>query len=162
MKKRVKGRKLSRGQGARRALVRALTSSLVSEGKIITTYAKAKVISGYIDKLVNLAKRGSVGSNRRIYQLLGNDRKTLDGLKKTIVPLFSDRKGGYTRIVNLQNRRGDAAPMARIEWVKELKTSDKKQVTSGENKKETKEGSVVKRLIKLPGRKIKKKASIKK
>ena len=138
MKKRVKGRKLSRGQGARRALVRALTSSLVSEGKIITTYAKAKVISGYIDKLVNLAKRGSVGSNRRIYQLLGNDRKTLEGLKKTIVPLFSDRKGGYTRIINLPNRLGDAAPMARIEWVKEIAKSDEKEVKGKRQKKITK------------------------
>nr|AKQ03484.1 50S ribosomal protein L17 [uncultured Microgenomates bacterium Rifle_16ft_4_minimus_38077] len=138
MKKRVKGRKLSRGQGARRALVRALTSSLVSEGKIITTYAKAKVISGQIDKLVNLAKRSSVGRNRRIYGLLGNDRKTLDGLKKTIVPLFSDRKGGYTRIVNLPNRRGDSAPMARIEWVKEIAKSDEKEVKGKRQKKITK------------------------
>ncbi|TSC59829.1 MAG: LSU ribosomal protein L17P [Parcubacteria group bacterium Gr01-1014_107] len=138
MIKRVKGRKLSRGQGARRALVRALISALVSEGKIITTYAKAKVVSGYIDKLVNLAKRSSVGRNRRIYGLLGNDRKTLDGLKKTIVPLFSDRRGGYTRIVNLPSRRGDAAPMARIEWVKEIAKSDEREVKGKRQKKITK------------------------
>lgn len=131
MIKRVKGRKLSRGQGARRALVRALISALVSKGKIITTYAKAKVISGQIDKLVNLAKRSSVSGNRRILLLLGNDRKTLDGLKKTIVPLFSDRKGGYTRIVNLGSRRGDAAPMARIEWVKEIESSKSIKSTKG-------------------------------
>ena len=120
MRKRIKGIKLSRGQGARRALYRSLINALVVNGKIVTTKAKAKFISRGIDKIVNLSKETSVSGKRRLYKILGNKRSTSDRLSNVIAPLFSDRRGGYTRIINLPQRRGDSARMARIEWVKEV------------------------------------------
>lgn len=149
MKKKIKGRKLSRGQGARRALFRALISALITEGRIVTTYAKAKAISGKVDKLTNLAKATDVSKKRQIRKIIGNKRKLIVRLSTQIAPLFSDRKGGYTKIVRLPRRRGDAAEMARIEWVTETRTSDK------DKKKESKMGEIKKAspLKKLVSRK---------
>ena len=123
MRKRIKGVKLSRGQGARRALYRSLINALVVNGKIVTTKAKAKFISRGIDKIVNLSKETSVSGKRRLYKILGNKRSASDRLSNVIAPLFSDRRGGYTRIINLPQRRGDSARMARIEWAKEMESN---------------------------------------
>jgi len=137
MKKRVYGRKLSRERDTRRALFRALIKALVKYGKIVTTKAKAKAIQGDIDKLVNLAKDGSIQTQRRLFASLGNDKETAKAFTEKIAPSFTERKGGYTRIINLPRRKGDAAEIVRIEWVKpmlekEEKTKDKK----GSKKKE--------------------------
>lgn len=138
MKKRIKGRKFSRGSGARRALFRALIRAQVAHGRIVTTKVKAKVVQKQIDKLVNLAKDGSVFKRRKVYAVLGNDRKTTDDLFLKIAPIFSDRVGGYTRIVNLPRRRGDAAEMARLEWVKEIGLKDEGKSRKSAKEKETK------------------------
>ncbi len=139
MKKRKFGRKFGRGSGARRALFKTLIASFVEHGSIETTKVKAKSIQPKIDKLVNLAKNGDIAKRRKIYATLGNDRKTTDKLVNSVAPNFSDRPGGYTRIVNLPNRRGDSAKMARISWVKELKidqsnTSKKDKVVKKDTK----------------------------
>ncbi len=131
MKKRVYGRKLSRERDTRRALFRALIRALVKYDKIVTTKAKAKAIQGDIDKLVNLAKDGSIQTQRRLFASLGNDKETTKAFTERIAPSFTERKGGYTRIINLPRRKGDAAEIVRIEWVKptlekEEKTKDKK------------------------------------
>ena len=116
MKKRVLGRKFSRGQGARRALFRSLIRAMVSSGSIKTTKAKAKTIQREMDRVINMAKPGGVTAQRRVYAKLGNDKKTTKALFENIVPVFGGRTGGYTRITNLPRRRGDAAEMARLEW----------------------------------------------
>ncbi len=120
MKKRVYGRKLSRERDTRRALFRALIKALVKYDKIVTTKAKAKAIQGNIDKLVNLAKNGSIQTQRRLFASLGNDKETMKTLTEKVAPLFTERKGGFTRIINLPRRRGDAAEIVRIEWVKPI------------------------------------------
>ncbi len=156
MRKRVYGKKLSRGQGARRALFRALIRALVAEGAIVSTKAKIKTVQPQVEKVVNLAKKKGVYNRRRVYAILGNDRQTTDSLFNQIGPKFTDRVGGYTRAVNLPRRRGDNAEMAKLEWVKEIVTSDKRQVTR--KKKEEVEKKTRKILrIKLPGRKTTKK-----
>jgi large subunit ribosomal protein L17 len=132
MKKRVYGRKLSRERDTRRALFRALIRALVKYDKIVTTKAKAKAIQGDIDKLVNLAKDGSIQTQRRLFASLGNDKETAKAFTERIAPSFKERKGGYTRIINLPRRKGDAAEIVRIEWVKptlvkEEKSKDKKK-----------------------------------
>ncbi len=147
MKKRVYGRKFSRGQGARRALFRGQIAALVSEGKIVTTKAKAKTIQKQIEKMVNHAKDKSIVKRRHVYAILGNDRKTSDDLFNKIAPLFSDRVGGYTRIINLPARRGDAAEVARLEWVKETRTSDEDKKKESKNV-ETKRIDKLKKLVK--------------
>lgn len=135
MKKRVYGRKLSRERDTRRALFRALIKALVKYDKIVTTKAKAKAIQGSIDKLVNLAKEGSIQTRRRLFASLGNDKETMKTFTEKIAPAFTERKGGYTRIVNLPRRKGDAAEIARIEWVKPIL---KKEETKKKVKKTTK------------------------
>ncbi len=132
MKKRVYGRKLSRERDTRRALFRALIKALVKYDKIVTTKAKAKAIQGDIDKLVNLAKDDSIQKRRRLFSVLGNDKETAKAFAERIAPSFKERKGGYTRIINLPRRRGDAAEIVRMEWVKpmpekEEKTKDEKK-----------------------------------
>ena len=144
MKKRVYGRKLSQERDSRRALFRSLIRALVEHGKITTTKAKAKAIQASIDKLVNLSKQGSISAKRRVYALLGNDKKTKKTLLEKIAPAFSDRKGGYTRIIALPRRRGDAAEIARIEWVKSIIETTEKPKAKGKEKSKKKKESVKK------------------
>lgn len=120
MKKRVFGHKFGRGSGARRALFRSLIRALVAEGRIETSKAKAKTTQKRVERLVNLAKGKGVSKRRQVYAMLGNDRETTDDLFNKIAQSFVDRVGGYTRIINLGRRRGDASEMARLEWVKEI------------------------------------------
>ena len=142
MKKRVFGRQLSRERDTRRALFRSLIRALVEHGKINTTKAKAKAIQADIDKLVNLAKKDSISAKRRIFAILGNDKETTKKILKEVVPSFSDRSGGYTRIVPLPTRRGDAAQIVRFEWVKEIEVkktkATKEKTTKTVKKKESK------------------------
>ncbi len=120
MNKRKFGRKLGRGQGARKALFRSITKALVEHGSITTTKAKAKAFQGEIDKLVGLAKEGSIVSRRRVYAKLGNDRVTTDKIFQVVAKVFKDREGGYTRTINLPLRRGDNAETVRLEWTEEI------------------------------------------
>lgn len=142
MKKRVFGRQLSRERDTRRALFRSLIRALVEHGKIRTTKAKAKAIQADIDKLVNLAKKDTISAKRRVFAILGNDKETTKKLLKEVVPSFSDRSGGYTRIVPQPARRGDAAQIVRFEWVKEIETkktkATKAKTTKAMKKKESK------------------------
>jgi len=135
MRKMVFGRKLSRGRKSREALFKSLIKALVIYGKITTTYAKAKAIIGEVDKIVNTAKENSLSARRKVLGQLGNDRKVTDLIFK-IVPKFTSRQGGYTKIVNLPPRRGDMAQMASIEWVDKIVEPEKKKEKV--EKKETK------------------------
>lgn len=120
MRKKVFGRKLSRGRKSREALLRSLVVALVKSGKISTTEAKAKAIQGQIDKLITLVKKTTIASRRRVVSYLGNDRKTVDFLVETIVPQFKQRTSGYTRMIKLPPRVGDMAKMARLQWTDEV------------------------------------------
>lgn len=127
MKKRVFGRQLSRERDTRRALFRSLIRALVKHGKIKTTKAKAKAIQADVDKLINLAKKETVFAKRRVFAVLGNDKETTKKILREITPSFSDRSGGYTKIIPLPARRGDAAEMVRFEWVKEIEVEKEKK-----------------------------------
>ena len=145
MKKRVYGRKFSRGQGARKALFRSLLRALVAEGSIVTTKAKAKTVQKKAEKILNLAKDKNIAKRRQVYAILGNDRMTTDKLFEKIAPQFVDRVGGYTRIIHLPRRRGDLAEIARLEWAKEIGLSVKDK-SDKSKKKEEKEDKGSKRL----------------
>jgi large subunit ribosomal protein L17 len=125
MKKKVYGRKLSRGLNARRALFRALIRAIVMHGSIETTKAKAKSVQSDIDKLVTLAKSGGVNEKRRVFSYLGNDRITTDKLFEIVKSSFSSRNSGFTRIVKLPRRKGDSAEVARIEWTDKVQEKEK-------------------------------------
>ena len=120
MRKMVFGKKLSRGKKGREALLRSLVRAIIVNGKVVTTKAKAKATIGQIDKLITLAKKGTLDSRRRALAFLGNDRETTDRVVNILAPSFSQRNSGYTKIILLPPRKGDGAQMARLEWVDEI------------------------------------------
>lgn len=112
----MKQRKLGRPSGQRRALLRSLVTALVLRGRIETTEAKAKTIKPIADKMVTLGKRGDLHARRQAASYLLEP----DAVKKLfdeVAPKFTERNGGYTRVIKTGVRRGDAAPLAIIEWV---------------------------------------------
>jgi large subunit ribosomal protein L17 len=118
------GRKLGRNATHRLALYRNLARALVlsEHGRIITTVEKAKEARRFIDKLITLAKKGSLHARRLALARL-HDRAVIDKLFKEIGPRFKDRPGGYTRVIKRQERRlGDAGRTAFLELLKEGET----------------------------------------
>ncbi|MDQ6951232.1 MAG: 50S ribosomal protein L17 [Mariprofundales bacterium] len=107
--------------GHRRALLSNLAAALITHGKIETTHAKAKAMRPYVEKLVTLAKDGSLHSRRQVLAKL-NHRDVVDRLFVTVAPVFAERAGGYTRIIKTGFRVGDAAPKAIIEFVDAINT----------------------------------------
>ncbi|XOB40444.1 MAG: 50S ribosomal protein L17 [Candidatus Nealsonbacteria bacterium] len=116
MKKRKKGRKLSRKSNQRRALLNSLARELFLREKIKTTEAKAKEVSGFAEKQITKAKIGNLSSRRLLARRFSPEvvKKMID----EIAPRYKDRKGGYTRIIKMGPRRSDGARMAIIELVK--------------------------------------------
>src|SRR5438105_794555 len=118
------GRKLGRNATHRLALYRNLTRALVlsEHGRIITTVEKAKEARRFVDKLITLAKKGTLHARRLALARL-HDREVIDKLFKEIGPRFKDRPGGYTRVVKRHERRlGDAGRTAYLELLKEGET----------------------------------------
>ena len=109
--------KLGRNSSARKALFRSVLVSLFKHERIETTEAKAKEISGLAEKLITLAKRDDLSARRQVIAELV-DKEVAKKLFDEIAPKYNDRNGGYTRILKLGVRRGDAAPMALLELVK--------------------------------------------
>lgn len=108
--------KLGRTTGHRRALFRNMVTSLFASERIETTEAKAKEVQSIADKLITLAKRGDLHARRQAAAYL-MDEAVLKKLFDVIGPRYTEKAGGYTRVIRLGNRRGDAAPMALLELV---------------------------------------------
>ena len=119
MRHQKKGRKLNRSASHRKALFSNLAASLVIHKKIRTTEAKGKELRGYIDRLVTYAKRGDVHGRRLIQKkILGKRGKEIANiLIHDIAPVYADRNGGYTRLIKLNNRKNDNAPVSLVEFV---------------------------------------------
>jgi len=113
---RKKGRQLSRTSSHRKATLRNLATSLFQHERIETTTAKAKELRPYAERLITLARRGDLHA-RRLAAMKIQDRQVLGKLFDDIAPRYTERPGGYTRILKLGNRRGDAAEMSLIELV---------------------------------------------
>ena len=116
MRHRKKGRKLSRTASHRRATLRNMASSLFRHGQIETTTAKAKELRPYAERLITLARRGDLHA-RRLAGSKIREREVLGILFDDLGPRFKDRPGGYTRILKLGARKGDAADMSLIQLV---------------------------------------------
>lgn len=127
MNKRVFGRKLSRERSSRELLFVSLVESLVLNKRIRTTKAKAKSIVGLVDKLVVLAKKGTLASKRQILKRLKNNKDVATILWTDIVKTFSNRTSGFTRITPLVARKGDLAEMVRLEWTDEIIKAEEKK-----------------------------------
>ena len=116
MRHRKKGRALSRTGSHKKATMRNMATSLFLHERIETTTAKAKELRPFAERLITLGKRGDLHARRLAGRLIA-DRQVLGKLFDDIGPRFTERPGGYTRILKLGNRRGDAAEMALIELV---------------------------------------------
>ena len=116
MRHQKSGRKLSRSASHRWALIRNMITSLLRDEKIKTTDAKAKELRRWADRVITLGKRGSLHARRQVLAVV-QDKAVVRKLFDTIAPRFKDRPGGYTRIVKIGIRRGDAAPVSIIELV---------------------------------------------
>ncbi len=110
------GRKLGRKSAHRRAMFRNLMTELFRHERIKTTEAKAKAVRGEAEKMVRLARIGDLNARRKIMREI-HDKTIVDKLIHVIGPDMAEREGGYTRIIKLGARAGDAAPMVYLELV---------------------------------------------
>jgi large subunit ribosomal protein L17 len=110
------GRKLGRDSAHRKALYSNLAGQLIEHGRIRTTEAKAKEVRPIVEKMITLGKRGDVHAHRQAVAFL-RSKPVAHKLFAEVAPRFADREGGYTRVVKLGPRHGDAAPMAYLELV---------------------------------------------
>lgn len=112
-----KNKKFGRVKNQRTALIRSLARSLILQGKIKTTEAKAKALRPFIEKLISKGKTGTLASRRLVMSRLGGAKVAAAKLFDTLAPKYSKRSGGYTRITKLGKRSSDAAKEAIIEFV---------------------------------------------
>ncbi len=113
----VAGRKLSRKTGPRLALYKNLTVSVLRYERVRTTEAKAKEIRGRVERMITLAKRGDLAARRAVISEFPNEPLVIRKLFDEIAPKYADRTSGYTRIIRLGQRSGDAAEIVQIELV---------------------------------------------
>lgn len=116
MRHRKKGKILDRKKESREALLRSLATSIIIYEKVKTTKAKAKAVRPFVEKLVTTAKKNDLTARRKLLQVLYH-KKAVNKALEVIGPRYKDRQGGYTRIIKLDNRQGDNAEMAQIEFV---------------------------------------------
>ena len=119
MRHRKQTAKLGRTGSHRNALLANLVCELIANGRITTTLAKAKAARPLAEKMVTLGKKGTIHHRRLAAAKLGQE-EAVRTLFNDIAPEHRNRQGGYTRIIKVQTRRGDAAPTAILEWVSEL------------------------------------------
>lgn len=129
MRHRVKGKKLGRDTGHRKALRMNLATALLKNGRVKTTRAKAEFVRGHVEKLITVAKRGlakadetgntavTLHAQRIAASRLNNDRVVVQKLFTELAPRYADRAGGYTRVYKLGPRKGDNAEMVLLELV---------------------------------------------
>ena len=114
--------KLNRRSDQRKAMLRDLVTQLIIHERITTTETKAKELQRLADKMVTLGKKGTLAARRQAAQTVrfieaGEDKNALQKLFDDIAPRFTERPGGYTRVLKMGPRRGDAVEMAIIEFV---------------------------------------------
>jgi large subunit ribosomal protein L17 len=117
MANRVDGRKLGRKTGPRMALYKNLTVAVLRYEQVKTTEARAKEVRGRVERMITLAKDGSLTARRRVVAEMPDEPLVIDKLFKEIAPRYADRTSGYTRLVRIGMRSGDAAPIVQIELV---------------------------------------------
>lgn len=110
-------RKLGVDNKHRRALLANITKEVILHGKVKTTDTRAKEVRKFVDKMITYGKKGTLISRRSALAFLHNDKIVVDKLFNEIAPKYASRNGGYTRILKLDERRGDNALMVILELV---------------------------------------------
>jgi len=113
----IDGRKLGRKMGPRLALYKNLTVSILRYERVKTTEAKAKEVQGRVERMITLAKRGDLSARRAVVSEFPNEPLVVTKLFDEIAPKYADRTSGFTRIVKIGQRSGDAADVVQIELV---------------------------------------------
>ena len=113
----VHQRKFGRKTAQRRTMLKNLTLSVLRYERVKTTEAKAKEIQGRVERVITLAKQGDLAARRRVVSEFPNEPLVVTKLFDEIAPKYADRTSGYTRIVKIGQRSGDAAEMVQIELV---------------------------------------------
>ena len=135
MRHRVKGKKLGRNTAQRKALLRNLATSFLDKERVRTSLSKAKAVRPVAEKLITLAKKNTLHTRRRALRFIYK-REVVKKLFEDIGPRFTERPGGYTRIVKIGPRAGDGVEMAVIELVgSEFKKKEKKKEKISEKAK---------------------------
>jgi len=128
MKHNIKHKKLNRTSSHRKSLLMNLSNALIKHEQITTTLSKAKELRPFVEKVVTLGKKGDLAARRKTMSIL-QDEKMTKKIFDTIADRYSDRSGGYIRIIKIGNRYGDNAPTAVIEFVD--RDEDAKGLDSG-------------------------------
>ena len=113
----ARNRKLGRPTDQRLAILKNQTTDLIMHGKIETTEARAKEVRKFVDKMITYGKDGSLVARRKALAFLHNDKAVVNKVFNELAPRYKDRKGGYTRIIKLTERKGDDALTVRLELV---------------------------------------------
>ena len=116
MKHNIKHRKLNRTSSHRKALLKNMANALIKHEQITTTLPKAKELRPYVEKIITLGKKGGLTARRKTISIL-QDEKMTKKIFDILANRYSERNGGYTRIIKLGNRYGDNAPTAVIEFI---------------------------------------------
>ena len=110
-------RKLGRETRIRRSILAGLTKDVIKNEYVVTTDARAKEVRKFVDKMITYDKNGSLVSRRKALAFLQNDKVAVDILFNELAPRYANRQGGYTRLIKLNERRGDDAMQIRLELV---------------------------------------------
>ena len=130
----TKGPRLASGPTHQKHLIRGMIASLIVEDRIRTTEAKARLVAPYAEKLVTLGKTDTLHARRQALKWITDD-DIVHKLFAEVAPRFHDRNGGYTRILKLGPRKGDAAPMAILEFVEETASAAAPKETEAARKR---------------------------
>jgi large subunit ribosomal protein L17 len=130
---------LNRTTSHRKALLANMACCLIKEKQIRTTVAKARAVRPFVERMITFARKGDLASRRHVLKHI-RQKAIVKTLFETIGPFYADRNGGYTRIVKLGQRRGDAAPVAILELVdREAMGGEKKKKAKAATAKKTKQ-----------------------
>lgn len=110
-------RKLGRETRQRRSILAGLTKTVILNGSVVTTEARAKEVRKFVDKLITYGKRGTLVSRRKALAFVHNDNEVVSKVFNELAPKYQDRNGGYTRIIKIKERVGDDALEVRLELV---------------------------------------------
>lgn len=110
-------RKLGRETRIRRSILAGLTKDVIKNGHVVTTDARAKEVRKFVDKMITYGKDGSLVARRKALAFLQNDKVAVNKVFNELAPKYANRQGGYTRLIKLNERRGDDAMQIRLELV---------------------------------------------
>ncbi len=110
-------RKLNRESAIRKSIISGLTKTVILNGYVVTTEARAKEVRKFVDKLITYGKRGTLVARRKALAFVNNDTKVIDKIFNELAKTYETRNGGYTRIIKIKERNGDDALEVKLELV---------------------------------------------